>query len=58
MKTVIIIISPKVECYGSFKKMCNAKGLIYQSLANLRKNPKIDEVVEIDGMTVTRVEKH
>lgn len=40
---------------GQFQKMCEAKGLIYQSLANKRMNPKVDETVEIDGYVVTRV---
>lgn len=31
-QNAIIIISPTVECWGNFKKMCEAKGLPYHSL--------------------------
>jgi hypothetical protein len=35
-KKVILIISPTIECWGNFKKMCEAKGLPYHSLKMLR----------------------
>jgi len=35
-KNAIIIISPTIECWGNFKKMCEAKGLPYHSLKMLK----------------------
>jgi hypothetical protein len=31
-KNVIILTTPKVECFGNFKKMCEIKDLPYHSL--------------------------
>jgi hypothetical protein len=31
-QNVIVITAPDVECWGNFKKMCEAKGLPYHSL--------------------------
>lgn len=35
-KNVIITTSPTIECWGNFKKMCEAKGLPYHSLKMLK----------------------
>jgi hypothetical protein len=35
-KNVILIISPTIECWGNFKKMCEAKQLPYHSLKMLK----------------------
>lgn len=56
-QTVIIIVTPAVECWGNFKKLCQAKGWNHQTLANSRKVPKLGQPVEIKGHKVYRVEK-
>jgi len=35
-QNAIIIISPTVECWGNFKKMCEAKDIPYHSLKMLK----------------------
>lgn len=35
-QNAIIIISPTIECWGNFKKMCEAKKLPYHSLKMLK----------------------
>ena len=56
-KFVIIAILDSVpECYGSFKKFCKAKGLIYQTYLNKKKVPKINNPVEIGSYKVFKVE--
>jgi len=54
-QTLIIVVSPAPECWGNFKKLCEAKGWKYQQLANAGKVPKIGQPVEIDGLIVHRV---
>lgn len=53
-KTVIVQLSPNVECYGSFKKFCRDKKLVYQSLYNANLMPDIDKPVKISNYTVIR----
>lgn len=56
-QTVIIIVSPVVECWGNFKKMCEAKGWKHQTLCNKGLNPKVTDELpkEINGHFVKRV---
>jgi len=54
-QTIIVIVSPAPECWGNFKKLCEAKGWVYQTLANDRKIPKIGQPVEVDGLVIHRV---
>lgn len=54
-QTVILITSPAPECWGSFKKLCEAKGWVYQTLANAGKIPKIGSPVNIKKHTIHRV---
>lgn len=37
-QNIIVIIAPAVECWGNFKKLCEAKELPYHSL-KMRKFP-------------------
>jgi hypothetical protein len=53
---IISLLNGVPECYGSFKKFCKAKGLIYQTYANKRKVPKLGEPVEIENYIVFKVE--
>ena len=53
--TVILIISPAPECWGNFKKLCEAKGWKYQTLSNQGKIPKLNKPIEINGFTIHRV---
>lgn len=54
-QTVIIVVSPAPECWGNFKKLCEAKGWVYQTLSNQGKVPKIGQPVTIEGCEVHRV---
>jgi len=54
MKTIIIQISPTVECYSTFKGLCEAKGLVYQTLANAKKVPTVGNPVTIEGCKIHR----
>lgn len=54
-QTIIIITNPEVEAYGNFKKLCEAKGWVYQTLSNKGTIPKIGKPVEIDGFKIYRV---
>jgi len=56
-KTVIIIASSPPECYGNFKKLCLAKGWVYQTLSNAGKIPKIGGPVNLHGFEIHRVVK-
>lgn len=51
----IIIITPDLSAWGNFKKLCKAKGWVYQTLANQKKIPTIGNPVEIDGVKVHRI---
>ena len=51
----IIIVTPSLEAWGNFKKLCKAKGWIYQTLANQRKIPTVGNPVTIEGCEVHRV---
>ena len=53
MKTIILTEGP--EAWSTFRKLCNARGWIYQTLANQRKIPKTGEKTEINGETIHRV---
>ncbi len=55
-KTAIIITSPVVECWGNFRKLCQARGWVYQTLSNSKRVPRIGHPVIIEGETVHRVE--
>ena len=35
-KNIIVLITPEVESWGNFKKMCEAKGFPYHSLKKLK----------------------
>ncbi len=35
-QNVIVIVAPTIECWGNFKKMCEAKVLPYHSLKMLK----------------------
>ena len=35
-QNIIVIVSPQVETWGNFKKMCEAKSLPYHSLKGLK----------------------
>jgi hypothetical protein len=50
-----IILTPGPEAWSTFRKLCKARGWIYQTLANQRKIPKIGEATEINGETIQRV---
>ena len=54
-QTVILIVSPAPECWGNFKKLCEAKGWVYQTLANHKQVPKLNKPVTIKGHTIHRV---
>ena len=54
-QTVILITSPAPECWGNFKKLCEAKGWVYQSLFNKGLVPKIDKPVKIEKYVIHRV---
>jgi len=34
-QNIIVIVTPQIEAWGNFKKMCEAKGLPYHSLKAL-----------------------
>lgn len=55
-KYVIIVTSPQIECYATFKSFCQAKGLSYQTLANHKQTPKIGESLTIEGYTIHKIE--
>jgi len=56
-KTVIIILGTGTpEVFGSFKKFCADKGLIYQTLLNKGKTPKIGEPVTIGNFIIHKVQ--
>jgi len=57
-KYVIIVTLPELECYGTFKSFCLAKGFSYQTLANSKQTPKIGEPLIIGGYTVNKVQVH
>lgn len=49
-QTIIVIITPtKTECWGNFKKACEAKGWPYNTLSK-RKMP-----IEYEGCKIDRV---
>lgn len=54
-KTVIIISFPIIECWGTFKGLCESKGWVYQSLANAHKVPKVGQPVTIGEFVIHRV---
>ena len=54
-QSVILIVSPAPECWGNFKKLCEAKGWVYQTLSNQGKIPKLNNPVEINGFIIHRV---
>jgi hypothetical protein len=51
----IIIVTPGLEAWGTFKKLCKAKGWVYQTLLNQKKSPKIGSPVEISGSEIHKV---
>ncbi len=52
----ILIVTPGPEAWGNFKKLCKAKGWIYQTLANQKKVPKAGKKLEYEGYEISRVE--
>jgi len=54
-KTIIVTVSPAVECWGNFRKLCKARGWKYQTLSNRRKVPKPGKPVKIEGEAVHKV---
>jgi hypothetical protein len=50
-----IILTPGPEAWSTFRKLCKARGWIYQTLANQRKIPKTGEKTEINGETIQRI---
>lgn len=56
MKTIIIQTSPTLECFTTFKGLCEAKGWVYQTLANAKKVPTVGKHVTVDGCKLHRVE--
>ena len=58
MARSIIIVTPGPEAWGNFKKLCKAKGWVYQTLNNQRRIPSFKKAIEIDGLTITKVELH
>jgi len=55
-KYIIIVTSPELEAYGSFKGFCQDKNLSYQTLANQKKTPQIGKPITIKGFTIHKVE--
>lgn len=55
MKTVIIL-TPALEAWTNFRKLCRARGWKYQTLANRKRVPQVGKPVTIDGVEVHRLE--
>ena len=57
-KTVVIAIGidGRLECYGSYKKLCLAKGVSYQTMLNNKKTPKLGRPITIEGYIIHKVE--
>jgi len=53
---VIAILNGTPECYGSFKKFCIAKGLVYQTYLNKKQVPKIGKPIDIGEYKIFKVE--
>jgi hypothetical protein len=55
-KTVIVITHPELEVWVDLKSWCKSKGFIYQTLANKKLLPTIENSpLKIGGHTVWRV---
>lgn len=52
----ILIVTPGPEAWGNFKKLCKAKGWIYQTLANQKKVPHPGQPVTIDDFEIHKVQ--
>jgi len=56
MKTIIIQISPDIDHgWGTFKKCCEEKGWVYQTLFNAGLRPVIGKPVIIQGCEIHRI---
>lgn len=55
-QTVIIQVTPTVECWGNFKKWCEAKGVNHRSMLTLKKAPTIDKPIQIEDWILHRVQ--
>lgn len=56
MSRSIIIVTPGPEAWGNFKKLCKARGWVYQTLNNQRKIPRIGHPVTIDDFEIHKIE--
>lgn len=56
-KVIVLQLQPTIiiECWGSFKKLCEAKGWKHQSLANAKVTPQIGNPVTIQNLLVFRI---
>jgi hypothetical protein len=56
-KVIALQLQPTiiVECWGSFKKLCSAKGWKHQTLSNAKLTPQIGNPVTIQNLLVFRV---